>query len=180
MLTILLIAALTLNHPPEEGAPQAECKSAYGATSCGFYCVAAYGEVRCAKTPRGRCEAAYGKVTCWDPEQAPRRGHHRLSEASCLSAYGQTVCGYGCTSAYGMTRCAKTPLGVCTAAYGEVVCWDPPEGVTGSRGPKAACRADYGKIACGYGCTAAYGQVRCASRPGGVCQAAYGRLTCSD
>ena len=46
--------------------PQAECKSAYGTTACGFSCVAAYGEVRCAQHERAVCTAAYGQVTCSD------------------------------------------------------------------------------------------------------------------
>src|ERR1041385_8012338 len=33
--------------------PQQECKSAYGTTVCGYSCVAAYGEVKCASTPSG-------------------------------------------------------------------------------------------------------------------------------
>jgi hypothetical protein len=47
--------------------PQQECKSAYGTTACGFGCVAAYGEVKCAANPGGACTAAYGRVSCWEP-----------------------------------------------------------------------------------------------------------------
>lgn len=46
--------------------PQATCKSAYGQTACGYDCVAAYGEVRCASSPSGRCVAEYGRITCSD------------------------------------------------------------------------------------------------------------------
>ncbi|TNF34437.1 MAG: hypothetical protein EP329_07250 [Deltaproteobacteria bacterium] len=47
-------------------APQQECKSAYGKTACGYSCVAAYGDVRCASDPSGRCVAAHGTITCSD------------------------------------------------------------------------------------------------------------------
>lgn len=131
----------------------AECLSAYGETRCGFDCKAAYGEVRCAATPAGVCEAAYGKVTCWDPPR--RRGGWRGGEAAkCVSAFGETRCGFGCVAAYGEIRCGERPGATCLAAYGE--------------------------IACGFGCKAAYGEVRCAKRPGGICEAAYGEIVCSD
>jgi hypothetical protein len=50
---------MSVGHPEPRGPkPPAECKSAYGQTECGYGCVAAYGEVKCAKTPEGRCQAA--------------------------------------------------------------------------------------------------------------------------
>jgi hypothetical protein len=78
--------------------PQQECKSAYGTTVCGFGCVAAYGEVKCAANPGGACTAAYGQVSCWEP--APQ------------NVYG----GYGAAPA------SEQPGGACAAAYGEVTC----------------------------------------------------------
>src|SRR5262245_39275451 len=138
MLTALtaLVGALTLAHPgPPPG--QAECKSAFGKTACGFSCVAAYGDVKCAQTPEGRCQAAYGEITCFDPERdrpepiRPRPIERDWPQAECRNVYGKTVCGYDCTSAYGEVKCAKTPLGVCHAAYGSLVCWDPPRDARG-------------------------------------------------
>lgn len=168
--------------------PPAECKSAYGQTGCGYGCVAAYGEVKCAKTPQGRCQAAYGEITCWDPrEDGPERdrdGHGRrgLPGATCESSYGKTACGFSCVAAYGEVQCAESPMGVCTSAYGKVKCWDPPAHVRRSyrdAGKKAMCETAYGKIGCGYGCVAAYGEIGCASAPDGACEAAYGKVTCS-
>ena len=46
---------------------KATCTSAYGQTACGYDCKAAYGEVKCAQTPRGTCVAQYGEITCFDP-----------------------------------------------------------------------------------------------------------------
>jgi hypothetical protein len=103
--------------------PQQECKSAYGTTACGFGCIAAYGEVKCAVQPGGACTAAYGQVTCWEPAPQTMYGGYGAALASeCKSAYGTTVCGYGCVAAYGTVRCAQQPGGACAAAYGEVTC----------------------------------------------------------
>jgi len=132
----------------------ATCKSAYGTTECGYGCLAAYGEVKCAARPGGMCKAAYGEIVCWDEPQRRHHGHERAVQgADCLSAYGKTECGYGCKAAYGEVRCGRRAGATCTAANGE--------------------------IACGFGCIAAYGELRCASRPGGHCVAAYGEVTCS-
>jgi len=76
------------------------------------------------------------------------------AEQSCLSAYGQTACGYGCLAAYGDVQCATQP--------------------------DATCEAAYGQIACGFDCEAAYGQIRCAQTPNGICVAAYGEVTCFE
>jgi len=190
LMVLFSLGLLELGQPGPR--PPAECKSAYGKTECGYGCVAAYGEVRCAKTPEGRCQAAYGEVTCWDPEddgprREPDRRHGRRDAlpdgAKCESAYGQTACGFDCVAAYGEVKCAQSAMGVCASAYGKVLCWDPPSRVRRAfreRGPKAACETAYGKIGCGYGCTAAYGEIGCASAPGGVCEAAYGKVTCSE
>lgn len=184
MLSLML--ALAFAHPVP-GGPPAECKSAYGKTECGYGCIAAYGDVRCARTPEGRCQAAYGEITCWDPvddapPMPPRPRPHEPREsrngADCKSAYGKTACGYACEAAYGDLQCAATPLGVCHAAYGKITCWDPPRWVRG--GEKASCEAAYGQVACGYRCLAAYGKIKCASSPDGACTAAYGDVTCSN
>ena len=102
--------------------PQQECKSAYGVTACGFGCVAAYGEVKCAANPGGACTAAYGQVSCWEPAPQNVYGYGPAPASECKSAYGETACGYGCVAAYGTVRCAQQPGGACAAAYGEVTC----------------------------------------------------------
>jgi len=187
---LALFLALALSHPGPPPA-EAECKSAFGQTVCGFGCIAAYGAVKCARTPEGRCQAAYGEITCWDPDtDAPRPGPGRPGRpnpwpdrdpgngASCENAFGKTACGYDCKTAFGDIKCAQTPLGVCHAAYGKLVCWDPPRWVRSSE--KARCETAYGEIVCGYRCVSAYGRTRCASSPQGACKAAYGDVTCSD
>jgi len=178
--TLLVVLMLAHPSPPM---PQADCKSAFGKTACGFGCVAAYGLVKCAETPEGRCQAAYGEITCWDPPLVRRPRPYRGDRAprpqgTCQTAYGKTVCGFDCASAYGELKCAQTPEGVCHSAYGQLVCWDPPRPVR--RGIKARCQSAYGQIACGYGCVTAYGKVRCANSPSGTCQAAYGDIVCSE
>jgi len=103
--------------------PQQECKSAYGTTACGYGCVAAYGEVKCASQPGGTCSAAYGQVSCWEPPAQQRQyGYVATQPSECKSAYGTTACGYGCVAAYGEVKCASQPGGVCEAAYGQVTC----------------------------------------------------------
>jgi hypothetical protein len=103
------------------GAPQQECKSEYGTTACGYGCVAAYGEVKCAPNPGGACNAAYGQVTC--SEGTPVAGYYGAPpQQECKSAYGTTACGYGCVAAYGEVKCASQPGGTCGAAYGQVTC----------------------------------------------------------
>jgi len=190
--------------PPALAGGAPECVSAYGTTACGWDCTAAYGEVRCAQTPRGRCEAAFGEVSCWDPAGPPWRpidpgfAPGRLPAADCVSAYGETACGWSCTAAYGEVRCARTPYGLCEAAYGEITCWDPPgagaaasphsghghsrhqSAAVSEAWPPSTCESAYGLTACGWDCTAAYGQVRCARTPQGRCEAAYGEVTCWD
>lgn len=119
------------------------------------------------------------------------------SEPQCVTAYGETACGYDCTAAYGEIACAQTPHGVCQAQYGEVTCWDPPvvarvedHQIAEYRGEHRRpelrddapprCVSAYGTTACGFDCTAAYGQVACAATPQGACEAAYGDLKCWD
>lgn len=53
------------------GMKRARCITRHGKTVCGYSCVAKYGQVKCASTPRGVCKAAYGRVTCWDPKRLP-------------------------------------------------------------------------------------------------------------
>ena len=73
-------------------------------------------------------------------------------KSECLSAYGQTMCGYGCESAYGRVVCGSEP------------------GMT--------CKSGFGRIECGYGCQSAYGMIKCSQIKGGICSVNYGRITC--
>jgi hypothetical protein len=41
-----------------------ECISAYGKEACGYGCVQAYGEVKCAARPGDSCLESYGKIVC--------------------------------------------------------------------------------------------------------------------
>lgn len=43
---------------------QADCKTAYGKTACGYDCTVAFGDVKCAGSPGGRCKVAFGEITC--------------------------------------------------------------------------------------------------------------------
>lgn len=47
-----------------EAWPEAECRTAFGKTACGYDCTVAFGDVKCARHPGGRCEVAFGKITC--------------------------------------------------------------------------------------------------------------------
>ncbi len=108
---------------PAPGYAQQECKSAYGTTACGYGCIAAYGQVRCASQPGGVCQAAYGEIACSEGSPQPAYGYYAPPpQQECKSAYGTTACGYGCVAGYGVVRCASQPGGTCQAAYGDVTC----------------------------------------------------------
>lgn len=55
----------------------------------------------------------------------PKTVAKELPKAQCLSAYGETKCGYHCLAAYGEVKCAEWPGGACQAAYGEIACGPP-------------------------------------------------------
>jgi hypothetical protein len=104
-------------------------------------------------------------------------------QRECKSEYGTTVCGYHCVASYGQVQCADSPMGACVAEYGNITCWSPSPEVRQQyrdAGPAAQCVSQYGTSVCGYNCAAEYGEVRCAQTPSGVCQAAYGNVTCSN
>ena len=110
--------------------PKAECASAYGKIACGYGCVVGYGEVGCATTPWGACVAAYGSITCASGDaslvQAARWGTE-IPRATCVTAFGQRACGWGCAASRGVTVCATTPWSACDVALdGRPVCSDPP------------------------------------------------------
>lgn len=166
--------------------PKAECKSAFGEIACGYSCIAAHGEVRCAQTPDGLCDSAFGDVTCWDPpywQGAAYVGGPTLPQADCVSAFGNTACGYNCVSGFGQVACAQWPGGTCTTSMGRIVCgpaategwerwWRP--------GMQSECVTAFGETACGFSCVSAYGDVACARTPQGHCEASYGAIRCFD
>ena len=183
ILSLLLLSAVTGQVPAER------CLSEYGSTKCGYDCVAAYGEIKCARTPLGVCKSSYGQIRCWDPQPSVVAAYgHRAQPAQCIANYGEIACGWSCVANYGQLKCAQTPAGVCVANAGQLHCEDPQLEYEAPRRerrpqdplPQAQCLSEYGKTVCGYGCVANYGQIRCSAVPGGVCAAAYGKITCSQ
>lgn len=49
---------------PMAAGPEAECRTAFGKTACGYDCTVAFGDVKCAGSPGGRCKVAFGEITC--------------------------------------------------------------------------------------------------------------------
>ncbi|MBI5537359.1 MAG: hypothetical protein HY898_31845 [Deltaproteobacteria bacterium] len=182
-IALLVLAALAL---VVSGDAQAgpDCLTAYGKTSCGHYCQAGDGQVRCAQTQHGTCAFTSGMLACWDPPTVLRFAYgERVPRPTCVSAGSQVACGYNCTTAYERPQCAQTPFGACRANEGRAVCWDPPGQIIASMGlrtPAATCMAAYGKVVCGYSCAAYDGLVRCSQTPGGFCRAERGTVVCWD
>jgi hypothetical protein len=166
------------------GAPQ--CVTEYGKTVCGYSCVARYHQVKCSETPQGICypDSKSESVICWDPPVASRVPAAVGSlQASCITEYGQTVCGYSCKAKAQQVKCAQTPDGICETIGGEVVCWDPAGDIRqrfGSQIPKPQCIREYGKTACGYECLARHNQVRCTETPAGKCRLDGETVVCWD
>lgn len=59
------------------GGPKRECLEKYGKRVCGYNCVEAYGNIRCASRPDHNCVEAYGDIRCG---------------RDCRTEYGQIVC----------------------------------------------------------------------------------------
>ncbi len=118
LLPILLVLASFSTSRAED----AECKSAFGKTACGYHCTAGFGDVQCSETYSGACIAAFGRVLCWDPPWRYRRLACEMEPARCLAAFGDVACGYDCTSGFGEVRCSPRPGGRCEAANGHVTC----------------------------------------------------------
>lgn len=190
LAVFLMLASLAGASSSASPDPGAECRSAFGMTACGYHCVAAFGDVKCAATSSGACKAAFGEVVCTDgarprdpgppccKHDPPRDDRGSWPNAECRSGFGKTACGYHCVAAYGDVKCAATPAGACQAGFGVVACGDPAHYRAGM--PNVRCLAGFGKVACGYGCVAGFGDVKCARRPSGTCKAAYGEVVCSD
>jgi hypothetical protein len=149
--------------------------------ACGFSCVAANGELRCARTPGGVCQSHAGRIVCFEPQSAGLPPGTSVPQASCTVAGGVMSCGYHCTTAMGVAKCASTPAGACATAGGQIACADPPAHLAFlSSTPRMQCERSAGSVACGYGCRAANGAVRCAQTPGGTCEVNAGTITCFD
>jgi hypothetical protein len=161
-----------------------ECVTVEGKTTCGFQCVVAYGQARCAATPQGVCGSGYGRVACWDPPPYVVRHYgDDLPQAGCLADAGDLACGYGCITAYDHVRCTETPVGACGAWSGTIACSDPwPGEFRRERGdlPAMTCLESSDRIGCGYGCAYGFGEVRCSRSPEGFCQVAPERLVCVE
>jgi hypothetical protein len=160
-----------------------ECLTSSDQTACGYHCIGAEGQVRCAQTPDGVCSSSSGVVACWDPPPLLRRVFARVPTPSCVTNGSQTACGYQCVVGSDQARCAQTPFGACRANGGRLVCWDPPAEVIlarGDRTPSGACVLGSDRVACGYHCEVWQGSLRCAQTPDGVCRHQGDALTCWD
>ncbi len=170
---------------------QSTCLTNYGRTVCGYRCLAAHGDVACAKTPHGICKAtsdapANGQpgVVCWDPPETVRIHYgDKTPLADCVMRRGELTCGYQCQALGDMAKCATTPDGVCRASSRGIVCWDPPPTnyCADDRAlPRAQCILSDGDIACGYNCEGRGGQLACATTPTGRCTWTGSTFVCSD
>lgn len=162
-----------------------DCLTSSNQTACGYHCLGANGEVRCAQTPQGVCAFSSGVLACWDPPPLLRRvyAHGAVPEPACVTNNGQTACGYQCVVSSDQAQCAQTPFGACRVNAGRVVCWDPPAEVMlarGERTPVASCLASSDHVVCGYHCEVWQGLVRCAQTPDGVCRHQGAPLSCWD
>jgi len=160
-----------------------ECLTSSGRTACGFHCISAESQVRCAQTPDGVCSTSSGVVACWDPPAMLRRALESVPRPSCVTNGGQTACGYHCVVAYDQAQCAQTPYGACAGNGGRLVCWDPPADLVLARRdatPTATCLLANDRVACGYHCLAFQGTLRCAQTPDGVCRREGGAVECWD
>lgn len=181
MVALLLLALSTAPLLPAASS----CITNYGKTVCGYHCIAAHGELGCARTSAGVCGATESELVCWDPPDSVRAhyGDH-VPVAECLAKNGHLACGYHCESRDGgEVACASTPDGVCIATPRGVTCWDPPVSAYCADDkpiPRPRCLSVSGRAACGYDCRAKNGEIACASTPGGSCQILPDRVQCTD
>jgi hypothetical protein len=161
------------------------CMTNYGKTVCGYHCLAAHGEVACAKTSAGICGATETELTCWDPPDSVRAHYgDKVPRPKCLTRFGSIACGYDCASREGdKVYCAQTADGICVSTWREVVCWDPPIYAYCADDkplPRPKCVTIDGHAACGYGCADRNGEIQCASTPGGRCEVVPSQIICTD
>jgi hypothetical protein len=101
----------------------------------------------------------------------------------CLTAHGQTACGYDCRASFSEVRCASTPYGTCALFNDRVYCFDPSAAAIHhppDEGLRPECKSIAGEVACGFNCVIARGKVACAQTPYGVCREHFGELKCWD
>ena len=160
------------------------CQRSNGQTVCGFACLAAHGELACARTPRGVCGASTDGVVCWDPPAAVRAHYgDKTPRPGCITRAGHTECGYRCQAHDDDIACAATPDGICRSTARGVTCWDPPVSAycADDRAlPRPRCVVVGDDVACGYDCLARNGEMACARTPGGRCQATASGIVCFD
>lgn len=163
----------------------ASCITHAGKTACGYHCVAAHGEVGCAKTSAGVCGATEAELRCWDPPDSVRAHYgDKVPPAQCQAKQGSLACGYHCqTRDGGEVACANTPDGICVATPRGVTCWDPPVTTYCADDkplPRPICVTQDGHAGCGYDCKARNGAIACAQTPGGRCQLLPQQILCTD
>jgi len=161
------------------------CINNYGKVACGYHCIAAHGELACARTSAGVCSFTDSEITCWDPPDSVRAHYgDRVPRPRCLARSGHLACGYNCESRDGgEVHCSETPDGVCVATSRGVTCWDPPINAYCADDrplPRPKCITVDGYTACGYGCAARNGELACAETPGGSCQLYPRQIVCND
>lgn len=106
--------------------PVMSCQGFERTRVCGYNCVSAYSQIRCAQTPFGACMGAYNQVVCNDPSPAVLRvTNYSPLRMQCRAANNRIACGYDCRDGYGEVACAATPWGRCVAERGHVTCFDP-------------------------------------------------------
>jgi hypothetical protein len=163
----------------------ATCLTNYDKTACGYSCLAAHGEVACARTPAGICSAVDNRVVCWDPPEWVRLHYgDKLPPPQCLTRDGKIACGYRCEAHDEDVACATTPDGICQYTYQNgIACWDPqPSTYCADRRalPRPECVVLDGRVACGYHCEARNGKIGCAATPGGRCTVQPDQILCWD
>ena len=70
VIATLSLTALVSNVIPNAAAqeiPKAKCVKYFGKVQCGYNCVTAFGENKCAECPGGNCLEAFGEITCGPP-----------------------------------------------------------------------------------------------------------------
>ena len=185
---LLLIHVLAFASLPV-AANTSTCVTSNGKSACGYSCVAAHGDVACARTPAGICKAtsdntASPGVVCWDPPDWVRAHYGDVvPQAECIARNGQVLCGYACAAIGNELGCAQSPDGICRASSRGVVCWDPSPSTYCADArplPRPQCIMSDANIVCGYSCEARHGDMACASTPGGKCTVFPSQIVCTD
>jgi hypothetical protein len=177
MLLILVTAAVLAQ-------PGQKCVTVGSTRTCGVECVDNGSRGACTQTANGVCAKNGSQVLCFDPPlflTAAWGGP--VPKPTCEMEGSVIACGYDCKKEGGKVACASTPSGICTRQYGSITCFDPPGevyGVFGSSVPAPTCKAQDGRVACGYSCAAGAGQLACAKTPFGVCAESGGGPSCFD